>query len=238
MAVLFDSWFSFTDLIMSVKELGYEVVCRMKNMPKQTLLFNGEKKTLKQIYQICKKRPGRSKYLLSVPVTLVHDGHKNPIEAKCVYVRNRNKINDWIAILSTDTSLSEEEIIQLYGRRWVIETFFKTCKTYLRLTSDYQGRSYDGITAHSTIVILRYIFLVFEQRRMEDKKTLGQLFMATSDELPDISFATALQYCIKDLITVVCECFEMSEQLIDSLVREFINRISLRYSQFEKSFVV
>ena len=66
---------------------------------------------------------------------------------------------------------------------------------------------------------------------MEDKKTLGQLFMATSDELPDISFATALQYCIKELITVVCKCFEMSEQLIDSLVREFINRIPLRYSQ-------
>ena len=229
--VLFDSWFSSTDLIMSIKELGYEVVCRMKNTPKQTLQFKGEKKTLKQIYKICKKRPGRSKFLLSVPVTLVHDGHENPIEAKCVYVRNRNKINDWIAILSTDTSLSEEEIIQLYGKRWAIETFFKTCKSYLRLTSDYQGRSYDDITAHSTIVILRYIFLVFEQRRGEDQKTLGQLFMATSDELPDISFATALKYCMNELIAVVCEFFEIAEQLIDSLVREFINRIPLRYRQ-------
>ena len=42
--VLFDSWFSSTDLVMSVRELGYEVVCRLKNTPKQTFLFDGEKK--------------------------------------------------------------------------------------------------------------------------------------------------------------------------------------------------
>lgn len=229
--VLFDSWFSSTALVMSVRELGYEVVCRLKNTPKQTFLFKGEKKTLSQIYKLCKKRPGRSKYLLSVPVTLVHDDHENPIDAKCVYVRNRNRANDWIAILSTDSSLNEEEVIQLYGKRWAIETFFKTCKSYLRLTSDFLGRSYDGITAHSTIVMLRYIFLAVEQRRGEDQKTLGQLFMATSDELPDISFATALQYCIKELIAVVCEFIEIAEQLIDTLVCEFFNRIPLRYRQ-------
>ena len=88
--VLFDSWFSSTDLVMSVRELGYEVVCRLKNTPKQTFLFDGEKKTLSQIYKLCKKRPGRSKYLLSVYVTLAHDDHENPINAKWVYVRNRN----------------------------------------------------------------------------------------------------------------------------------------------------
>lgn len=79
--------------------------------------------------------------------------------------------------------------------------------------------------------MLRYTFLANEQRRSEDSKTLGQLFMATSDKLPDISFATALQYCIKELIAVVCEFFEIAEQLIDSLVQEFINRIPLRYRQ-------
>ena len=79
--------------------------------------------------------------------------------------------------------------------------------------------------------MLRYIFLVFEQRRGEDQKTLGQLFMATSDELPDISFATALQYCIKELIAVVCEFIEIAEQLINTLVYEFFNRILLHYRQ-------
>ena len=229
--VLFDSWFSSTSLIMSIKALGYEVVCRMKNTPKQTFMFHGEKRTLSQIYRLCKKRPGRSKYLLSVPVILMAQDTEERTYAKCVYVRNRSNPNEWIAILSTNMSLSEEEIIQLYGKRWNIETFFKTCKTYLRLTSDYQGRSYDGITAHSAIVILRYIFLAYEQRCSEDQKTLGQLFMATSDELPDISFATALNYCITELIAVVSEFFETTEKLIDALVEEFIDRIPLHYKQ-------
>ena len=63
---------------------------QLKNTPKQTFLFDGEKKTLLQINKLCKKRPGRSKYLLSVYVTLAHDDHENPINAKWVYVRNRN----------------------------------------------------------------------------------------------------------------------------------------------------
>lgn len=229
--VLFDSWFSFPDMIMSIKEIGYDVVCRMKNTAKQTFLFNGMKRTLSQIYKACKKRRGRSHYLLSVPVTLSHEEHEQNISAKCVYVRNRNRPKDWIAILSTDTSLSEEEIIQLYGRRWEIETFFKTCKSYLRLTSDYQGRSYDGITAHATIVLLRYIFLVFEHRRTEDKRTLGRLFAATSAELPQITYSTALNYCLQEMINVVSEFYGLNETIIDGLVEQFKRRLPLPYQQ-------
>lgn len=50
-------------------------------------------------------------------------------------MRNRQNQKDWIAIISTDMSLSEEEIIRLYERHWDIEVFFKTCKSYLRLRS-------------------------------------------------------------------------------------------------------
>ena len=57
--------------------------------------------------------------------------------------------------------------------------------------------------------------------------------MATLDELPDITFATALQYCIKVLITVVSESFEIAEQLIDTLVEELFRRIPLCYQQMK-----
>ena len=40
-----------------------------------------------------------------------------------------------------------------------------------------------------------------------------------------------LQYCINELIAVVCEFIEIAEQLIDTLVYEFFNRIPLRYRQ-------
>lgn len=43
------------------------------------------------------------------------------IPAKFVYVRNKSKRKDWLVIVSTDTALSEEEIIRVYGKRWGID---------------------------------------------------------------------------------------------------------------------
>ena len=52
-----------------------------------------------------------------------------PLEAKLVFVRNRNNRKEYLVLLSTDTTLTEDEVIQLYGKRWDIEVFFKTCKS-------------------------------------------------------------------------------------------------------------
>jgi IS4 transposase len=106
--------------------------------------------TVKQIFDACKKRRGRSRYLLSVPVKIsAKDTEgRETAEARIVCVRNRHRI------ISTDMSLSEEEIIRLYGRRWDIEVFFKTCKSYLHLRS-YHGLSYDALTAHVAFVFTR-----------------------------------------------------------------------------------
>ena len=49
-------------------------------------------------------------------------------------------------------SLSEMDIIRIYGHRWDIEVFFKTCKNSLLLRKEYHGLSYDGLTAHVAIV--------------------------------------------------------------------------------------
>ena len=76
--------------------------------------------TVKQIFSACKKRHGRSRYLLFVPVKISAkdtEGREKTAEARIVCVRNRQNRKDWIAIISTDMSLSEEEIIRLYGRK-------------------------------------------------------------------------------------------------------------------------
>ena len=80
---------------------------------------------LRHVYCItfasCKKQRGRSKYLLSVPVKVGQDKNgDNGIDARIVCVRNRNKHKGWIAIICTDMSLSEQDIIRIYGHRWDI----------------------------------------------------------------------------------------------------------------------
>lgn len=189
--VLFDSWFSFPSVIMKIREIGYHTVGRLKNTTKIHYLFQGKAQTLKQIYASEKKRRGRSRYLLSVLVSITNDGGETA-DARIVYVRNRNKRKDWIAFICTDMSLTEDEIIALYGKRWSIEVFFKTCKTYLRFTGEFRQTSYEAITAHTAVVALRYMMLAVEQRRQTDQRTLGELFYAITDESKDVTFRDAL----------------------------------------------
>ena len=93
----------------------------VKRSSKRNYIFEGKQMNIKKIFASCKKRRGRSKYLLSVPVKVGQDKTgKNGIDARIVCVRNRNKHKDWIAIICTDMSLSEQDIIRIYGHRWDI----------------------------------------------------------------------------------------------------------------------
>jgi hypothetical protein len=133
--VLFDTWFSNPrDIIRIHSECGLNTIAMIKKSSKVFYEFDGKRMNIKQIFGMCKKRRGRSKYLLSVNVNIsLKNGQSLP--AKIVCVRNRNKKKDWIAFICTDINLPEEEILRIYGKRWDIEVFFKTCKSMLNLGS-------------------------------------------------------------------------------------------------------
>ena len=143
--VLFDTWFSSPAQLLAVKDLGLDSIAMIRKSSRIYYEYDGRNLSIDKIYGMCRKRRGRSKYLLSVDVMVGKD-HKIP--AKIVCVRNRKKKKDWIAFICTDTNLSEEEIIRVYGKRWQIEIIFKTCKSYLQLVSECHSQTYDALTAH------------------------------------------------------------------------------------------
>jgi hypothetical protein len=51
---------------------------------------------------------------------------------KIVFVRNRNNRKEWLAILSTDVSLEDAEIVRTYGMRWSIEPFSMAYQNFLQ----------------------------------------------------------------------------------------------------------
>lgn len=97
---------------------------------------------------------------------------------------------------STNTNLTPQQIIQLYSRRWSIETYFKTAKQYLRLNKS-QIQSYDGQVAQITVTAMTYILLAWQERLNKDDRTLGDLFYLMNDSLPEIKFIEALVYLLK-----------------------------------------
>ena len=222
--LLFDSWFCHTCTLLNVSKLGLHTIAMMKKTQKEHFRFNGKAMDVKQIYKSIRKRPGRSKYLASVVVE-VFNNRGECIPAKIVYVRDRTNRKKWLALISTDTTLNEEEIIRIYGKRWDIEVFFKMCKSYLCLAKEFQGRSYDMMVAHTTIVFSRYIMLSVENRNNKDLRTFGPLFHCCCDELQDIKYLEAMQIIIDVLKHAMQEKLFLSKQQISEFIEYFMSSL-------------
>ena len=220
--VLYDSWFSNPAQLVAVKNLGLNSIAMIKKSSRIRYEYEGQMLSIKKIYGICKKRRGRSRYLLSVNVMI---GKEQKIPAKIVCVRNKQNKKDWIAFICTNPDLSEEEIIRIYGKRWQIEVFFKTCKSYLNLVGECHSLSYDALTAHVAIVFARYMMLALEQRKDQDHRTLGEIFFFLTDELADITFGESLQIILKAMFEGIYTVFQVTEAQIDAFIDIFVDRL-------------
>lgn len=91
---------------------------------------------------------------------------KTGIPVKIVFVRNRNKKS---------------------------ECFFKASKSFLKLGSEFQSRSYGAMVSHTTIVFTRYIVLEWIRRNQNDQKSYGELFFMYCEDIQDMDLTNALQ---------------------------------------------
>ena len=224
--VLFDSWFSFPAVIRKIAiKYKLHVVCRLKALPNIVYNYQGKKLNLKHLYQKIKKRRGKGNIAASVVVKLPPDKNGETITARIVFIRDKEDKDKWVALLTTDLTLSEEEIIQIYGKRWDIEVFFKMNKSYLNLAKEFQGRSYDMMFAHTTIVFTRYIMLALEVRNTRDDKTFGGMFFELCDELEVIKFTEALFLIISVLKQALSDYLLLNEEKINGFLDYFMKHL-------------
>jgi hypothetical protein len=214
--VLMDTWFTQQPLIKAIVEQGLDVIGMVKNA-KQRYQVNGRMLSLKELYRCASPLQGKKGLLRSIKTTMA-----NGVPVKVVFVQNRNKKSDWLAILSTDCTLSEQEIVRIYGIRWDIEVFFKTTKSLLRLQKEFQGRSYDLLISHTTIVFTRYIVLSWQNRCHTDERTLGGLFYDLCDEVNELDWAVALQQLIELLQDVLKKTNKQTQQLLKNQLSQWI----------------
>ncbi|WP_160318252.1 IS4 family transposase, partial [Caloramator mitchellensis] len=119
--VLFNSWFTYPQTLIKIVQLKLHTISIVKSMYRVYYNYNGKYFNLKDLYASLKKKRGKAKILSSVIVGIGSDENGNEVKAKIVFVRSRN----WLALISTDITLNDDEIIRIYGKRWDIEVFFK-----------------------------------------------------------------------------------------------------------------
>ncbi|ADL70144.1 transposase IS4 family protein [Thermoanaerobacterium thermosaccharolyticum DSM 571] len=221
--VLFDTWFCSPSSLIAIKEMGYDIIAMAKKTSKMHYLYNGIMQPLTAIYKQNRKRRGRSRYLLSVEVSLEKDGKSIP--ARIVFVRNKNKRKDYLALITTDMNLNEDEIIRIYGKRWDIEVFFKVCKSYLKLSKECNSLSYDAMTAHTAIVFTRYMMLALENRRSSDLRTMGEIFYYIQDEMSDITLIQAFHLLMQVFLDTIADKLSLTSEQLDQLLNAFMAAI-------------
>ncbi len=230
---LFDSWFSSPKMIGGVRELGLHVVCRLKAMPRIYYRYHGEELNLKDLYKKVKKKASPDKVLASVLVEITPRNRK-ALAAKIVFVRKKGSKKErgegvsWIAILTTDCNLKDEEIIRLYGIRWDIEVFFKSTKSFLGLAKEFQGRSYDFLVAHTSIVFTRYIMLAIKARQDKDGRTFGTLFYDCYEEVKNMDLASAMALILILLEEALATFFVGMEEKLQEILKAFKSLLPLR----------
>ena len=184
--VLMDSWFTHAPLLQKLMDKKLHVIGMVKEL-KQRYLFEGKSFSLRELYAKVPKN-SKAEILGSIRVQT-----PSGLALKIVFVQNRNNRREWLAILTTDLSLENAEVVRIYGMRWSIETFFKMAKSHLKLGTEFQGRSFDMMISHTTIVFSRYLILEWERRENNDERSLGGLFYLFADEVMDLDLKTALR---------------------------------------------
>jgi len=106
--LLLDSWFTYAPLPASITELGLPVIGMVKDTS-QRYQVGSKTVDLKELYRLAKPVIGSSPDLLRSIATSMKPG----IAVKVVFVRHRRKKNEWLAVPSTDITLTETEMIRI-----------------------------------------------------------------------------------------------------------------------------
>ncbi|MEE4601453.1 MAG: transposase [Desulfobacteraceae bacterium] len=194
--VLFDSWFAHDKIIHGICTIGYGVICRLKK-GRVKYNYHGQSYTLKQLWQQVAKK--KTQWIsqhnvrgVCLNVTLPKTG-----EVRLLFVSDGKK--NWHPFLCTDLEMEASRILDYYARRWSIEVFFKDAKQMLYMAKE-QSNTFDALVACQSLVMIRYLILVYilSKRRMDGP--IGPLFRQLSDDQSLLMMAQSLWAYVKELI--------------------------------------
>lgn len=189
--LLVDSWYSKPVFVKTIRDLKLHIISRITNSPTAwqfSIRGNNKQKTLTGIYRLLSKsvplkfaKYNKIKY--SYCSKIFH--HKVAGIVKIVFIKTHNKL---IPILSTNTKLTDERIIEIYKKRWNIEQGYKELREYFQFGKE-ENRIYEALIARITLSFLSYNILSYINRINHEPQTIGGLFKDLECELTNLAIS-------------------------------------------------
>ncbi len=211
--LLVDSWYSKPVFIKEMNELGLRVISRMANNNK-IWNFIGKEKTLEAIYNKFKElksaKPGKYGKKIKFTYFSAVVEHKTAGKLKIVFIKTKEKL---IPIVSTDLTISDEEIIEIYKRRWDIEQGYKELREHFGFGKE-ENRIYEALIARITLSFFTYNIVSYINRISNEPKTIGGLFKDLECELHTLAIAMQTFIAILDEIAKIEDIVNRNEDLV------------------------
>jgi len=212
--LLVDSWYSKPIFIKEMNELGLKVISRIANNNK-IWNFVSKEKTLNAIYEKSKaiKKAKTDTYGKKIKFTYfsVKVEHKNAGLIKIVFIKTKEQL---IPIASTDLEISDEEIIEIYKRRWDIEQGYKELREHFGFGKE-ENRIYEALIARISLSLFAYNIVSYINRMHHEPKTIGGLFKDLECELYTLSIAMQAFIEIMDKIAQIDDVVKRNEDFTD-----------------------
>ena len=211
--LLVDSWYSKPVFIQEMNTLGLRVISRMANNNK-IWNFIGKEKSLEAIYNKFKElksaKPGKYGKKIKFTYFSAVVEHKTAGKLKIVFIKTKEKL---IPIVSTDLTISDEEIIEIYKRRWDIEQGYKELREHFGFGKE-ENRIYEALIARITLSFFTYNIVSYINRISNEPKTIGGLFKDLECELHTLAIAMQVFITILDEIAKIEDVVNRNEDLV------------------------
>jgi IS4 transposase len=202
--LLVDSWYSKPVFLAEMNKLGLKVISRIANN-NRIWNFTSKEKTLNRIYEKFKKLKIEKSSTYGKKIKFKYFSvvveHKNAGKIKIVFIKTKEKL---IPIASTDLEISDEEIIEIYKRRWDIEQGYKELREHFGFGKE-ENRIYEALIARITLSFFAYNIVSYINRINHEPKTIGGLFKDLECELHTLSIAMQAFIEIMDKIAQIDE---------------------------------
>ena len=188
--LLVDSWYAKPNFIYEIKEKGLDVIARLSKS-NRIWQFTGKYNTLESLYiQTNKTKTLKLGNYNSIKYTYVSTTttHKTLGRLKIVFIKTKDNL---IPIISTNTNLSDIEIINTYKKRWNIEQGYKDLREYFQFGKE-ENRIFEALIARITLSFLAYNLTSYINRVQNEPQTLGNLFRDLECQLEALAISMEL----------------------------------------------
>jgi len=238
-----DAWFGTKAMIRLTQETALVPVLLMKkNTMKYRLIEFVRGKTVireldvQALYKRCVRKAwqpihGQKYQAKIVDVDLNLAESKDPeewVKVRLLFVRGNAGDNqapagkhDWAVFLTTDTTMSSANMLELYAMRWAIEVYFKEAKQHLGFLKE-QSNHYAAYIASIHLTAIRFCSLVIA-KQTQGAASIALMRQKLCSNSTDISFAGKLWQVFRAVITGALDELKAVLGDIASLVMETID---------------